>query len=165
MESAMSVDVPLNDIRIKEFPTINLAGGVDFDLDNIRIKELATITLSPLTLTPISVGITELPDININAKLDPVKLETNSKLETDSTVKTDSVLNTDSKVDLNLDVRISELPQIDLQLGLRPMRFHLPLSYKFCLKVFGIKVFEFKTCGEGMLIAEEYKAKSTEKCE
>jgi hypothetical protein len=165
MESVMSVDVSLDNIRIKEFPTINLAGGVDFDLDEIRIKELAPITFSPITITPLSIGITELPDINLNAKLDPVQLETDSKLKTDSTVKTDSLLNTDSKVDLNLDVRISELPQIDLQLGLRPMRFHLPLSYEFCLKVFGIKVFEFKTCGEGMFIAEDYKAKSTEKCE
>lgn len=156
----MSVDVPLDNIRIKEFPTINLAGGVDFDLDEIRIKELA----------PIMLGITELPDINLNAKLDPLtvntnsKLETDSKLKTDSTLKTDSVLNTDNRVDLNLGVRILELPQIDIQLGLRPVRIHLPLSYEFCLKVFGVKVFEFKTCGEGMMIAEDYKAKSTEKC-
>lgn len=156
----MSVDVPLDNIRIKEFPTINLAGGVDFDLDEIRIKELA----------PIMLGITELPDINLNAKLDPLtvntnsKLETDSKLKTDSTLKTDIVLNTDNRVDLNLGVRILELPQIDIQLGLRPVRIHLPLSYEFCLKVFGVKVFEFKTCGEGMMIAEDYKAKSTEKC-
>jgi len=156
----MSVDVPLDNIRIKEFPTINLAGGVDFDLDEIRIKELA----------PIILGITELPDINLNAKLDPLtvntnsKLETDSKLKTDSTLKTDSVLNTDNRVDLNLGVRILELPQIDIQIGLRPVRIHLPLSYEFCLKVFGVKVFEFKTCGEGMMIAEDYKAKSTEKC-
>jgi len=156
----MSVDVPLDNIRIKEFPTINLAGGVDFDLDEIRIKELA----------PIMLGITELPDINLNAKLDPLtvntnsKLETDSKLKTDSTLKTDIVLNTDNRVDLNLGVRILELPQIDIQLGLRPVRIHLPLSYEFCLKVFGVKVFEFKTCGEGMMIAEDYKANSTEKC-
>lgn len=161
MESVMSVDVPLDNIRIKEFPTINLAGGVDFDLDEIRIKELA----------PIAISVTDLPDINLNAKLDPVKLETdsvvktNSSVKTDSTLKTDSVLNTDNKVDLDLDVRIRELPQIDIQLGLRPVRIHLPLSYEFCLKICGFKVFEFKTCGEGMVIAEDYKAKSTEKCD
>ncbi len=169
----MSVDVPLNNIRIKEFPTINLAGGVDFDLDEIRIKELA----------PIKIGITELPDINLNAKLDPVKLTTDSKLVTDNKlttdnklqtdnklltdnkVVTDSKLQTDNKVDLDLDVRIKELPQIDLQFGLRPMRFHFPINYQFCLKLFGCKVFEFKTCGEGMFIAEDYQAKSTEKCD
>ena len=150
----MSVDVPLDNIRIKEFPTINLAGGVDFDLDEIRIKELA----------PINIGITQLPDINLNAKIDPLKLDTNSKLQTDSSVKTDSKLTTDNKVDLDLDVRITELPQIDLQIGLRPVRIHFPLSYQFCLTLFGIKVFEFKTCGEGMIIAEDYKAKSTEGC-
>lgn len=162
----MSVDVPLDNIRIKEFPTINLAGGVDFDLDEIRIKELA----------PINVGITQIPDINVNAKLDPVKLDTNSVIQSDSklksdstltsdsTVKTDSTLKTDNNVDLNLDVSIKELPQIDLQFGLRPVRIHFPLSYQFCLSLFGFKVFEFKTCGEGMVIAEDYKAKSTEAC-
>ena len=168
----MSVDVPLDNIRIKEFPTINLAGGVDFDLDEIRIKELA-----PISINPINIGITQLPDINLNAKVDPLKLDTDSKLQTDSSVKTDSTLKTDSKletdsslktdnkVDLDLDVSIKELPQIDLQLGFRPVRVHLPLNYKFCLTLFGIKVFEFNTCGEGMLIAEDYKAKSTERCE
>lgn len=168
----MSVDVPLDNIRIKQFPTINLAGGVDFDLDEIRIKELA-----PIKIEPINIGITQIPDINLNAKIDPLKLDTNSKLQTDSSVrtdskvqtdsalKTDSTLKTDNKVDLDLDVSIKELPQIDLQLGLRPVRIHFPLSYQFCLTLFGVKVFEFKTCGEGMIIAEDYKAKSTERCD
>lgn len=164
----MSVDVPLNNIRIKEFPTINLSGGVDFDLDEIRIKELA----------PIKIGITELPIVNLNAKLDTnnklvsdSKVNTDSKLVSDSNVntnsklQTDSTLKTDNKVDLDLDLAITELPQIDLQFGLRPMRFHFPINYQFCLKLFGCKVFEFKTCGEGMFIAEDYKAKSTEKCD
>jgi len=153
MEIDMSVDLPLDNIRIKE---INLTGGVDFDLDEIRIKELAPINIG---LAPISIGITQIPDINLNAKIDPLKIDTDSKLQTDSTLKTDN------KVDLDLDVSIKELPQIDLQLGLRPTRLHFPLSYQFCLTVFGIKVFEFKTCGEGMIITEDYKAKSTERCE
>ena len=163
----MSVDVPLDNIRIKQLPKIEFGGCVDFDLDEIRIKELA----------PIKIGITELPNINVNGKLDPVKLTTdsklqsdsklvtNNKLDTDSKVVTDSKLQTDNKVDLDLDVRIKELPQIDLQFGLRPMRFHFPINYQFCIKLFGCKVFEFKTCGEGMIIAEDYKAKSTEKCD
>lgn len=161
----MSVDVPLDNIRIKEFPTINLAGGVDFDLDEIRIKELA-----PIKLEPINIGITQIPDLNLNANIAPLTLNSDSKLETDSSVKTDSkvqtdsTLKTDNKVDLDLDVSIKELPQIDLQLGLRPVRFHFPLNYKCCLTLFGIKVFEFNTCGEGMIIAEDYKAKSTERC-
>jgi hypothetical protein len=160
MEIDMSIDVPLDNIRIKDF---HLTGGVDFDLDEIRIKELAPINigLAPVSigLAPISIGITQMPDINLNAKIDPLKIDTDSKLQTDSTLKTDN------KVDLDLDVSIKELPQIDLQLGLRPTRLHFPLSYQFCLTLFGIKVFEFKTCGEGMIITEDYKAKSTERCE
>jgi hypothetical protein len=178
MESAMSVDFPLDNIRIKEFPTINLAGGVDFDLDEIRIKELAPINIGITELPdlnlnakfdPLAIGITQLPDINLNAKLEPIKLDTDSKLQTvstlqtDSTLKTDSILKTDSTLDLDLSIK--ELPQLDVQLGLRPVRIHLPLSYLFCLTVFGIKVFEFKTCGEGMVIAEDYKEKSAEHCE
>jgi hypothetical protein len=166
MEFVMAIDVPLDKIRIKEIAPINIAGGAKFDDDGKALEEpfpikagiTAGITALPeiklcAKLDPIKIGITELPKIDLNAKIEPLKLTT------------DSVLNSDSQVDLNLDVRISELPQIDLQLGLRPMRFHLPLSYEFCLKIFGIKVFEFKTCGEGMFIVEDYKAKSTEKCD
>jgi hypothetical protein len=137
-------------IGINELPDIKLCAKLD--PIKIGITELPDIKLCA-KLDPIKIGITELPKIDLNAKIEPLKLTT------------DSVLNSDSQVDLNLDVRISELPQIDLQLGLRPMRFHLPLSYEFCLKIFGIKVFEFKTCGEGMFIVEDYKAKSTEKCD
>lgn len=175
----MSVDVALDNIRIKEFPTINLGGGIDFDLDEIRIKELAPISFGITQIPPINLGITqlpkinfavtELPDFNLNAhlavdKLPTIKIETDSKLVTDSKLKTDSTLTTDNKIDLALDVRIKELPQLDVQLGLRPMRFHFPLSYRFCLKLFGIKVFEFETCGEGMIIAEDFKAKAAEQC-
>ncbi len=150
----MSVDVPLNDIRIKQLPTINLGGGVDFDLDEIRIRELA----------PISIGVTELPDINFNASLSVDSLPTIQAV-TDSAVRTDSTVKTDNKVDLALDVRVRELPRFDIQLGLRPMRFHFPLSYRFCLKLFGFRVFEFETCGEGMVIAEDYVPRKQEECD
>lgn len=160
----MSVDVALDNIRIKEFPTISLAGGVDFDLDEIHIKELAPINIGITELPAISIGITELPDINLNAQLAVDKLPT-IKLESDSTFKTDNNLKTDNKVDFALDVRIRELPQFDLQLGLRPMRFHFPLNYRFRLTLFGIKVFEFETCGEGMIVAEDYQPKQAERCE
>jgi hypothetical protein len=185
MEFVMAIDVPLDKIRIKEIAPINIAGGAKFDDDGKALEEpfpikagiTAGITALPeiklsAKLDPVMIGITKLPDIKLCAKLDPIKIgitelpkiDLNAKIEP-LKLTTDSVLNSDSQVDLNLDVRISELPQIDLQLGLRPMRFHLPLSYEFCLKIFGIKVFEFKTCGEGMFIVEDYKAKSTEKCD
>lgn len=144
----MSAEVDLTDIRILELPTIDLSGGVDLglDLDNIRIRELA----------PISIGITSLPAIDIT---------TTSNLTTDNNLTSKSTLNTDNKVDLALDVRVRELPQLDFQLGLRPVRLHFPLNYRCCLTLFGIKIFEFQTCGEGMVIAEDYKARKSEGCE
>lgn len=171
----MSVDVALDNIRIKEFPTLQFGGGIDFDLDEIRIRELAPINLGINQIAPINVAVNNLPDFNLNAhvavdKLPPVhvltdsKLTTSSTLKSDSTLQTDSTLKTDNKVDLALDVKIKELPRIDLQFGLRPMRFHFPLNYRFCLKLLGIKVFEFETCGEGMVIAEDYKARVAEEC-
>jgi len=151
------------------------------DLDNIRIKQLditklPQINLGVTELPKINIGLTELPDINFNAKIDPLEINTDSKLssvsfvKTDSTLKsesklsTDSKLLTDNKIDLALDVRVKELPQIDLQLGLRPMRFHFPLNYRLGFSLFGFKIFEFKTCGEGMVIAEDYHAKVSESC-
>lgn len=159
----MSAEVDLTDIRVVELPPIELRGGVDLglDLDNIRIRELPTINLSGgldigldnirlRELAPINIGITDLPPIN---------------LTTDNNLTSNSTVTTDNKVDLALDVRIQELPQLDVQLGLRPMRFHFPLNYRFCLTLFGIKIFEFQTCGESMVIAEDYEARKAESCE
>lgn len=171
----MSVDVALDNIRIKELPTLQFGGGVDLDLNDIRINALPPINVGITQIAPINFGVTNLPDFNLNAnvavdKLPPIhvitdsKLATTSTLKSDSTLQTDSTLKTDNKVDLALEVKIKELPRIDLQFGLRPMRFHFPLNYRFCLKLLGIKVFEFETCGEGMVIAEDYKARVAEEC-
>lgn len=158
----MSAEVDLTDIRVLELPTIDLSGGVDLglDLDNIRIRELA----------PISIGITDLPPFNVNANLavdnlPTIDISTNSNLTTDNNLTSNSTVKTDNKVDLALDVRVRELPQLDVQFGLRPMRFHFPVNYRFCLTLFGIKVFEFQTCGESMVIAEDYKPRKSESCE
>lgn len=158
----MSVDVPLDNIRIREFPTLNFSGGVavDLDLDNIKLTELA----------PINIGLTQLPPVVLNAavsleKLPTVKLESKSSLDTDSRLESDSKVATESKVDLALDLRVRELPRLDIQFGARPMRFHFPFSYRFCLTLFGVTVLQFETCGEGMVVAEDYIPNASERCE
>lgn len=159
----MSVDVALDNIRIRQF-------DADFGLDDLRIRELAPINVGITSLPAVNVGITELPNINLTAaltlnELPTIRLDTESDLRTDSAVRTDSEVRTESKLDVALDLRIRELPQIDLQLGFRPMRFHFPVNYRFCLTVFGLKVFEFSTCGESMVVAENYTPRQTEGCD
>ena len=107
-------------------------------LDNIAIKELKASLEAKITqLVPIDLKITELPKIV-----------------------------TESTLDLGLDnIRIAELPPLQLELAVRPVRVHLPLNYTFCLELFGVRLFKFSICGEGMVISEDYKPHATERCE
>jgi len=167
------MSVELDNIRIKELditelPDINIA-VTQLPKINVGLTELPDINLGVTTLPEIKIGLTELPDININ----PIELNTSSTLlslstvktdstvTTESTIKSDSQLNTDNKIEL----AVTELPQIDIQLGFRPVRVHIPINYKFGFTLFGYKIFEFNTCGEGMIIAEDFKTKATEHCE
>ncbi|WP_339802274.1 hypothetical protein [uncultured Marinobacter sp.] len=148
----MSVDVPLDNIRIREiriqeFPDLNLdldlglEGGVALGLDNIQ--------LGITELPALSVGVTELPDVNANlavTRLPPIELAT------------DNTLKSDNKVDLEVGVAVRKLPRVDIQFGFRPMRFYLPLNYRFCLTLFGHRVLELHSCGEGILISEDNEA-------
>jgi hypothetical protein len=129
------------DIGIDELANALTTGvTVKAGLNDIRIKELVTAVEAKITqLVPIELkaAITQLPPINTN-----------------------------SKVDLGLDnIRIAEFPPIQLELAVRPVRVHLPLNYTFSLELFGIKLFRFSICGEGMVVSEDYKPHATERCE
>jgi hypothetical protein len=114
---------------------------IDAGLDNIRLTELAPVRLEA--------AIKEIA---------PVRLE--------ASIKEIAPIRTDSKVDLGLDdIRLTELPPIQLELGMRPFRLHLPLNYSFCLELFGVRLFKFSICGEGMAISEDYHPHATERCE
>ncbi len=156
----MSVDVPLDNIKIKEIDTIDFGTGVNLDLANIGITKLE----------PINIALTQLPEIILNAcvkvtELPTINVISDSKVDLGlDNIKVDLGLD-NVKVDLGLDnIRIRELPQLDFQFGLRPMRFHFPLNYKVCLSLFGCKVFQFESCGESMFIAEDYKPRKSEEC-
>lgn len=151
----------LKDIRIKEFRVqdlpdivldldLDLAGEVDVGLDSIQLGVTA--------LPPVAIGVTELPDLNLSVAVEalPVlRVESDSDLRTDSEVRTNNVL----------DLRISELPQIDLQLSLRPIRIHFPLNFRFCLTILGCRVLDLHSCGEAMVVTEDYLPLRTEQCE
>ena len=118
------------------------------------MTSLPKVEVGVTDLPEIKVGVTELPVINLNA---------NATLSSDNRVVTDNRLQSDNRVEL--DVRIRELPQIDLQLGFRPMRIHFPLGYRFSLNLFGLELFKLEACGESMVVIEDYSPRQTEECE
>ncbi|MCH8498223.1 MAG: hypothetical protein LAT63_07085 [Marinobacter sp.] len=154
----MSVDVALDNIRIREFPTLRLDGALDLDLDNIRINnlppiqvgvtQLPAINLGVTQLPAIKVGVTELPDLNLNGrvsvdKLPPLQLNTQNSLKSDS------------EVALAVEAKVTELPRIDLQFGLRPMKLRFPFQFALRFNLLGIRIFEFRTSGEAGITTED----------
>lgn len=153
----------LSNIKVKEFPDLNLDFEVVSPIE-IGVTQLPNISLAVTQLPNLSIGVTELPDIKFNlavTELPKLDIKTDSDVRTSSTVETNSVLSTTN----SLELRIPELPQIDLQLGFRPMRFHFPLNFRFRVTLFGFKVFELETCGEAMVVSEDYHPHESETCQ
>ena len=112
--------------------------NVDNDLlSNIRIMEVQPVTLQG--------GATAIKtESRMEGGTNPIKTE--SKVETDSSIS------------------IMKLPQIDLQLGMRPTRVHMPVGLKFCVSLLGLPLVSFDVCGESMVIVEDYTPHRTELC-
>lgn len=112
--------------------------NVDNDLlSNIRIMEVQPVTLQG--------GATAIKtESRMEGGTNPIKTE--SKVETDSSIS------------------IMKLPQIDLQLGMRPTRVHMPVGLKFCVSLLGMPLVSFDVCGESMVIVEDYAPHRTELC-
>jgi hypothetical protein len=137
-------------IDLQGNPTINLAGGLDLNGNLLS-------NISGDLLHNIGVNVA-LPVI----KLDPIKLDVG--ISNLPKIVTDSTLTSDSKVALDLNVRVKELPKIELEFGFKPMRVHLPTHYQMCFSLFGKEVFKFALCGESMIACEPYLPHQTEKC-
>jgi hypothetical protein len=74
-------------------------------------------------------------------------------------------ITTDSKIDAGLDnIRIRELPKIELELGMKPTRVHSPSHYNVCFSILGMEMFKLGLCGESMVITEPYVPRATERC-
>jgi predicted metalloprotease len=162
----MSTDVDLSNIGV----TLTLGGITDIDigldsiatalttgvklgLDNIKVDAgLGDIRIQQLA--PIQIGLTQLPVVNVAVKELPL-------IQTDS--KVDAKL--DAKIDAGLDnIRITELPPIQLEFSFKPIRIHFPLNYSFSIELCGFRLFKFSLCGEGMVISEDYQPRKTESC-
>jgi hypothetical protein len=119
--------------------------NVDNDLlSNIRIMEVQPVTLQG--------GATAIKtESKMEGGTNPIKTE--SKIEGGTNpIKTDS------------SISIMKLPQIDLQLGMRPTRVHMPVGLKFCVSLLGLPLVSFDVCGESMVIVEDYTPHRTELC-
>jgi hypothetical protein len=78
----------------------------------------------------------------------------------------DSTLHSESKVDLGLDdIRIKELPVINLLFQVKPVRLHFPFDLNLSLRLLGIEFLSVQLCGENMVVAEDYVPHATERCE
>jgi hypothetical protein len=65
---------------------------------------------------------------------------------------------------LDINLAVTRLPLIDIQFGFRPMRFHFPMNMKLAICALGKEVLSFGTCGESMLVIEDYVPHQRELC-
>lgn len=130
------VDVGLDDIRIKELPTITLS-KITAGLDALEIKKL-TAAIDPVTLNPLSIGITQIPKLSIG--LDPIEIKP-------LTVNLGPI---------QLNLAIKEIPSV---------RVHLPLHLGLGLSLLGHEVLSARVAGEAQVITEPYEPNACEQCE
>ena len=148
---------------------LTLAGGVDVNIDELA-NALTTGIRVDAGLGNVGLRVTGdvdvgLDNVRVDAGLDNLRIKELAPIGATVSVKDLPVIQTDSRVDLGLDdIRLRELPPVKLELSVSPLRMHLPLSYSFCLEIFGIRLFRFSLCGEGMAIAEDYEARPAERC-
>jgi hypothetical protein len=160
-------DVSLSNISA----SLTLGGSADLSIDDITLGGSVGLGLNDIRLNAlpqVNAAITALPNIVTNSAVNAAITQL-PEIRTESTLSAGITqlpeIKTDSKVDLGLDnIRIQELPPIRVELTARPFRLHLPLSFKFCLEVLGVKLLEFSICGEGMAIGEDYHPRRTEEC-
>jgi len=149
----MSADVNIPD-PININGDVSLGGGLDLNLDdldlgldNVRINNLPNINLNGnfalSSLAPVNLsgdfGINKLPKLNLDAAI--------SKLP-------DINLNAGINAGLN-DIRIKELPIIDLRFSLRPFELSIPREYKFEFGLFGFTILKLRLNSEARVILED----------
>jgi hypothetical protein len=149
--------------------TVNIKGNVGLGVALNTIAPINTMS----TIAPINTS----SSVALNAGLDDIRIATqpiqttssvdagldNIRLNNVAPITTSSTLN--AQVDLGLDdIRIRELAPVRIELSFKAFRFHLPLNYQFNIDLFGVPVFRFSLCGEGMAIGEDYVPKDTERC-
>lgn len=132
-----------------------IGGALDLDLDNITLKGDADNPVEMRSSSTVDLGL----DIN---NIPTIRMENTLKGDSENPVE----MKSSSTVDLGLDnIRITELPQINLQLSSKPTRVHFPVNYKLSFGMLGIEFFSMNVCGESMVVIEDYFPHVTEECE
>lgn len=61
-----------------------------------------------------------------------------------------------------IQLGITELPVI--RFGMAPTRIHFPMNMKFAICALGMELLSFETCGESMVVIEDYVPHRLEQC-
>ncbi len=107
-----------------------------------------------------SIAITELPTITTSSDF---KGSVTSDSSFNGSLTSDSGISIKQIPEIKLG--ITQLPQIDMQIGIRPTRIHFPMTMKFTVCVLSLEVPSFSTCGESMVIIEDYHPNARERCQ
>lgn len=160
-----------------------MSGGIDLDLSKVGLKldggvnvglgDIAKVLDSGVHATA-DIGLGAVANVlgtgvnaNVDAGLDDIRIREIGPIRADVGITELPVIRTDSKAEVDLgldDIRIRELAPVRFELSLKPLRVHLPLNYSFSIELFGVRVFKFSLCGEGMVITEDYHPRATERC-
>jgi hypothetical protein len=109
--------------------SVNVSGMVDVALNPVHVD--------PITITPLSIGITQLPVVQIDVK---------------------------HVATIPIQLAITQLPLIDMRFRMWPTRIHFPVNMKFAVCALGKELLSFEVCGESMIVVEDYAPHRMELC-
>jgi hypothetical protein len=128
----------------------SVSGSLDVGLDEIRLKELAPINVNA-NIGKLSLEGNGTLGLNVTASVKDIP-----PLRVEASVLELPVIRTDSRLDAGLnDIRIRELPKLQLELGVKPMCVSFPFNYHFGISIFGCQLFKFSFCGESRLVVQD----------
>jgi hypothetical protein len=132
---------------------------------SVGLSEVAQALRDGVNATA-DIGLSQI-QADVDAHLNDIRIKELAPVRADLAITDLPIVRTEStaNVDLGLDdIRIRELAPVRVELAFKPVRVHLPMNYSFCIELFGVRLFKFSLCGEGMVIAEDYRPRASERC-
>jgi len=105
-------------------------------------------------------------DVNSTLTLEPITATTTSTLDGTMTTTIDATTTSSMAITQlpTIQIGITHIPRIDIRMGMAPTRIHMPVTMKFAICALGTELLSFVTCGESMVIIEDYVPHCMEKC-